>query len=90
LSNNLVKTRGILIAVLLIVTTLTAQDQKVADSLVTIYKKGGATAAIQLELLRNLAFNELNDLSLSIKYANELIALSKKRKTHLYLFRGII
>ncbi|VXB80871.1 Adenylate cyclase, class 3 [Flavobacterium sp. 9R] len=88
MSKNLLKARGILIAVLLIVTTLTAQDQKTADSLATIYKKGGATAAVQLELLRNLAFNELNDLSLSIKYSNELIALSKKEKDNLYLFRG--
>lgn len=88
MSKNLLKARGILIAVLLIVTTLSAQDQKTADSLSTIYKKGVATAAVQLELLRNLAFNELNDLSLSIKYANELIALSKKEKDNLYLFRG--
>nr|WP_315142265.1 adenylate/guanylate cyclase domain-containing protein [uncultured Flavobacterium sp.] len=65
-----------------------AQNQKVADSLAIIYKKGGNDTAAQLELLRNLAFNELNDLPLAIKYSNELIVLSKKEKNDLYLFRG--
>ncbi|CAM2939771.1 adenylate/guanylate cyclase domain-containing protein [Flavobacterium succinicans] len=69
-------------------TKLQAQDQKVADSLAIIYKKGGNTTAVQLELLRNLAFNELNDLSLAIRYTNELIVLSRKSKNDLYLFRG--
>jgi len=69
-------------------TKLQAQDQKVADSLAIIYKKGGNTTAVQLELLRNLAFNELNDLTLAIKYTNELIVLSRKSKNDLYLFRG--
>ncbi|OOV26324.1 adenylate/guanylate cyclase domain-containing protein [Flavobacterium sp. LM5] len=69
-------------------TKLQAQDQKVADSLTIIYKKGGNTTAVQLELLRNLAFNELNDLTLAIRYTNELIVLSRKSKNDLYLFRG--
>ena len=80
--------RVVLMAIFLISGTIEAQDQKVADSLALIYKRGGATTVEQLELLRNLAFNELNNISIAIKYANELIALSKKEKNNLYLFRG--
>ncbi|MGL3001410.1 adenylate/guanylate cyclase domain-containing protein [Flavobacterium sp. RSSB_23] len=83
------KARVALFFILLVLgMPLYAQNQKVADSLAIIYKKGGNATATQLELLRNLAFNELNDLSLAIKYSNELIALSKKEKNNLYLFRG--
>lgn len=83
------KARVALFFILLVLgIPLYAQNQKVADSLAIIYKKGGNATATQLELLRNLAFNELNDLSLAIKYSNELIALSKKEKNDLYLFRG--
>lgn len=83
------KARVALFFILLVLgMPLYAQNQKVADSLAIIYKKGGNATATQLELLRNLAFNELNDLSLAIKYSNELIALSKKEKNDLYLFRG--
>jgi adenylate cyclase len=76
------------IMLLAVGTKLQAQDQKIADSLAIIYKKGGNTTAVQLELLRNLAFNELNDLTLAIRYTNELIVLSRKSKNDLYLFRG--
>jgi len=65
-----------------------AQDQKVADSLVVIYKNNKLPAEEKMELLRNLAFNETNDLELSLRYAEELIALSKKEKNFLYLYRG--
>ena len=83
------KTKVVLFFILLVLRfSLYAQDQKVADSLAIIYKKGGNDNATQLELLRNLAFNELNDLSLAINYSNELIVLSKKEKNDLYLFRG--
>ncbi|SFN40009.1 Adenylate cyclase, class 3 [Flavobacterium succinicans] len=89
LSNIFIKCCVMCFVMLLAVgTKLQAQDQKVADSLAIIYKKGGNTTAVQLELLRNLAFNELNDLSLAIRYTNELIVLSRKSKNDLYLFRG--
>ncbi|WP_223256082.1 adenylate/guanylate cyclase domain-containing protein [Flavobacterium laiguense] len=41
-----------------------------------------------MELLRNLSFNEVNNRELSLKYAEELIALAKSEKNYLYLFRG--
>lgn len=65
-----------------------AQDQKVADSLVEIYKKNTLSKVDKMELLRNLAFNETNNLELSLQYAEELIALSQKEKNYLYLYRG--
>jgi len=68
--------------------TTYAQDQKVADSLVKIYKKNTLTKVDRMELLRNLAFNETNNLQLSLQYAEELIALAKKEKNYLYLYRG--
>lgn len=65
-----------------------AQDQKVADSLVKIYKTKKLNNSEKMELLRNLSFNESNNLELSLKYAEELIALSKAEKNYLYLYRG--
>jgi class 3 adenylate cyclase len=65
-----------------------AQDQKVADSLLQIYQRGGLGNSEKLELLRNLSFNETNNLPLSLKYAEELITLSKLEKNYLYLHRG--
>lgn len=65
-----------------------SQNQKVADSLVKIYQNGNLGNSEKLELLRNLSFNEVNNLGLSLKYAEELIALSKSEKNYLYLHRG--
>lgn len=67
-----------------------SQDQKVADSLEIIYKKRQTTGVEKLELLRNLSFNEVNNLDLSLKYAEELIAFSKAENNFLYLHRGYI
>lgn len=68
--------------------SIVAQDQKVADSLVKIYHSGNIENAEKLELLRNLSFNEVNNLGLSLKYAEELIVLSKLENNYLYLYRG--
>lgn len=66
------------------------QDQKVADSLSIIYKENIQSGNEKLELLRNLSFNELNDLELALKYADELIAISKLENNYLYLHRGYL
>ena len=68
--------------------SILAQEQKVADSLVKIYQKENLENSEKLELLRNLSFNEVNNLKLSLKYSEELIALSKLEKNYLYLHRG--
>ncbi|WP_242008664.1 tetratricopeptide repeat protein [Flavobacterium glaciei] len=65
-----------------------AQEQKVADSLVKIYQKGNISNAEKLELLRNLSFNEVNNLRLSLRYAEELIVVAKLENNYLYLHRG--
>jgi class 3 adenylate cyclase/tetratricopeptide (TPR) repeat protein len=65
-----------------------AQDQKVADSLVKIYKSNSLNKLDKMKLLRNLAFNETNNLELSLRYAEELITLAKNEKNYLYLYYG--
>lgn len=74
--------------VLLLSTIIMAQEQKIADSLTVIYKKGNLNKMDKFELLRNLSFNEINDLDLSLRYADELIALSTAENNYLYLHRG--
>lgn len=68
--------------------SIVAQDQQVADSLTQIYKQGLAKDTVKLELLRNLAFNEVNDLNLALGYAEELITLAKLKGNNLYLHYG--
>ncbi len=67
-----------------------AQDQRVSDSLLKIYQEGKLQGSEKLELLRHLSFNEVSDLALSLKYAEELITLSKLENNQLYLYRGYI
>lgn len=67
-----------------------AQDQKLADSLAKIYEQGNVPDEEKLELLRNLSFNEMRDLNLGLRYAEELIDLSEKLGNDLYLYRGYL
>jgi adenylate cyclase len=66
------------------------QDQKVADSLALIYEQNILKDTLQLELLRNLAFNEGRDLQKGLQYAEELIKLSKEQNNAIYLYRGYL
>lgn len=75
--------------ILLCIQMSSAQEQRIADSLAKIYKSNRFLSTPEkMELLRNLAFNEVTDNQLSIKYANELIALAAKENNYLYLHRG--
>lgn len=65
-----------------------AQDQRLADSLARIYKADTLEGTAKLELLRTLSFNEVNNLDLALKYAEELIRLSGQQGNYLYLHRG--
>lgn len=65
-----------------------AQDQKVADSLARIYQQDHLPDTTKLELLRQLSFNEIKDYNLSLKYAEDLIALAQKQGNNKYLFYG--
>lgn len=68
----------------------TSQNQKVADSLKLIYKQNNKSGVEKLELLRNLSFNEIHDIKLSVLYANELIRLSEAENNYTYLHRGYL
>jgi len=67
---------------------VSAQDQKVADSLARIYQQNILTDTAKLELLRNLSFNETRDLKKGVEYAEELIRLSEQTGNNIYLRRG--
>ena len=65
-----------------------SQDQRVADSLAKIYQENILKGTEKLELLRNLSFNEIKDITLSLAYAEELIELSEISNNNIYLYRG--
>ena len=73
-----------------LVQNIFGQDQKVADSLAKIYQENSFKDTAKLELLRNLAYNEMKDPELGLKYAEELIRLSKENGNYLYLYRGYL
>jgi len=79
----------LLISVLLLIfPAVYGQNQKLADSLKVIYNTEHLKDTARLDLLRKLSFNEVKDLNLSLKYAEELISLSKKSGNNRYLFAG--
>jgi class 3 adenylate cyclase len=55
-----------------------AQDQRIADRLAADYERGDLQGEAKLELLAELAFNEVNDYQLGLKYAEELIIESEQ------------
>ena len=69
---------------------LWCQDQKMADSLEIIYKKDRVTGIEKLKLLKDLSFNQVTDLEASLKYAEELIKLSKAQENYKYLASGYL
>ena len=71
-----------------IILNVSAQDQKLADSLVRIYHEDNLTDTARLKLLSRLSFNEVNDIKLSLKYAEELISLATDEKDDRYLAEG--
>jgi serine phosphatase RsbU (regulator of sigma subunit) len=84
-----VKAYYFLIVFLLFIShNLYSQNQKVADSLARIYQTNKLTDTARLELLRNLSFNEVQDLNLSLKYAEELISLAIKTGSNKFLLSG--
>ncbi|MFI5131376.1 MAG: adenylate/guanylate cyclase domain-containing protein [Chitinophagales bacterium] len=53
-----------------------------------IYQRVQLVDTAKMELLRQLSFNEMRDLKLGLRYAEELIGLSSQKNNDLYLFRG--
>jgi two-component system NtrC family sensor kinase len=72
----------------LFVLKLSAQEQKVADSLEKIYLQDTLPDNAKLELLNSLSFNELHDLKKGLRYAEELVRLSRQLKNEKYLRAG--
>jgi len=71
-------------------SSISAQDQRVADSLTIIYKNNEVEGIQKLELLKNLSFNEKNSLELAMQYADELISFSKLWNNQEYLYSGYL
>ena len=80
----------ILIGFLYCIHPAIGQDQKVADSLTKIYKADTVQGIARLALLKNLSFNEVNNLNQSLQYADELISLSRQQKNNYYLANGYL
>src|SRR5689334_10618502 len=70
------------------ISNISAQEQKIADSLAPIYQQNTMPDTAKLELLRSLSFNEINDFKKGLKYAEELISLSKRMGNKTYLRVG--
>ena len=68
--------------------SITAQDQRVADSLAVIYKTDTLPGLAKLELLYSLSFHEINDYDQGIEYAEELIELSQQVDNTYYVAAG--
>lgn len=64
------------------------QNQKLADSLSVVYNNEALNDSAKLYVLFKLSFNEVRDLQLSLKYAEELVKLAEKNKNKQYLHRG--
>ena len=75
---------------LLIITQVSAQDQKVADSLHVYYLQNDQSTEERMDLLQKLAYNELNDLEAALNYSNELIELASAEKHYFFLFEGYL
>jgi len=66
------------------------QDQRVADSLARIYQEDRLEGTEKLEILKGLAFNELNDRELALKYAEELIRLAEAENNRRFIISGYL
>ncbi|MGB5237445.1 MAG: adenylate/guanylate cyclase domain-containing protein [Flavobacteriaceae bacterium] len=67
---------------------VTAQDQRVADSLSIVLQNNELDGVVKLELLYNLSYNEISDFDLKLEYAESLIALSEQNNNQEYLSYG--
>jgi adenylate cyclase len=67
-----------------------SQDQRIADSLKSIYTTGEYSDASEFEILHELAFNEQNDYDLALSYAGQLILLASNEGNLIYLHRGYL
>ncbi len=69
-------------------TSLIAQEQKIADSLAIIYKQNNLTDTARFKLLENLSYNEITDLKKGLEYADELIQTAQQAGNLKYVRKG--
>lgn len=72
----------------LLITSIHAQDQRVADSLIPIYEADTLRGLEKLELLREISFNQVSDPDLKLKFASELIREAESAGNEKYLYHG--
>lgn len=72
----------------IILSSVFAQEQKIADSLALIYEQNTLTGVAKFEFLTDLSFHEIRDLEKSLQYAEELISLSEQEGNMKYLRFG--
>ena len=65
-----------------------AQDQRMADSLAKVYAADTITGLDKIELLKNLAFNEIHDFDKKKRYAGTLISLAERNQNTEFLYHG--
>jgi len=70
------------------IMVVSGQDQKIADSLKIILKEGYLKDTLKLQLLNDLAFNEVSDRDLSLQYAEELIRSAEILQNNKWLANG--
>lgn len=66
------------------------QQQHIADSLRQIYAADTLQGVEKMELLKYLAYHEINDLELALKYSDELISLADSLDNKDYLSSGYL
>lgn len=67
-----------------------SQDQRVADSLIPVYEDGNFNDSIKLEILREIAFNQIEDFKLKLEYSQILIEEAEKSANSFYLYHGYL
>jgi class 3 adenylate cyclase len=73
---------------LLAANVLEGQDQRIADSLTSIYLADTLRGEAKMELLRNLSFNQISDYTVGLQYAEELIEASVDNDNFSYQSQG--
>ncbi|WP_445384883.1 adenylate/guanylate cyclase domain-containing protein [Robiginitalea sp. IMCC44478] len=83
--------RLILFTVVLIsINGLYAQEQGVVDRLRPLYESDTLSTEHRIKVLNKLTYHEVNDLQMALKYAQELIELSKSVENNKYLREGYL
>ena len=69
-------------------TFLSAQDQRIADSLYQVYLQNDITDSNRFVLLEEMCYNEVRDLHKAVLYATEMKSLAEKTGNKKYLRRA--